>query len=755
MNDQQMSARVPGSLRTHVRSSRPQGANPASTSLLAAACVAAGIISPAFADDAAKKEAPDTVIETPALVVEGTRAPGTNPYADPAAPYKVDRSANGKITQDVLDFSKEITIIPKEAITDSGATSVKDVIRTQPGITIGTGEGGNALGDRFIIRGFEARGDVLVDGLREPGIVSRETFALEQIEISKGPDSAFAGRGTTGGAINMITKMPQAKAFTKISTGIGTDNYKRVTVDTNQIVGDNFAFRVNGMWHDSNVAGRSDDVDVFDDRWGGAASFEWQASDKFTLLGDYYHLSTDSMPDYGVPWNANTRSPYLVNGEDKFYGQLNRDFWKTTQDIATVQGQFQINENLMWRTQMRYGHATNDYVVGAPERPNLILDTVRSSAKQRRQNWDFYGVLSTLAYDFKTGPFSHNLITGVEATYEDSHNPGWSGQSNVTIDINNPDNYAWTGKIVKNNSPTSSLIRTQALFLSDTMTITEQWQVFAGLRFDHYNMKQEQSIGGGSPYPETSGDTVTDFVNWHAGITYKPMPNGSIYASLASASNPPGALSDSTSAAYGGNTTAIQAVDAERILSYEIGTKWALFDEHLLLTASVFEIEKTGGLDVVVAGSGEGERRVRGVEFGAAGNVTEKLSLIGGVSMFRAEVLASPSGPGAMVNTAESSAYLQGKYALTDAWSVGSTVTYSGKIYGGTYSANRDTGLTIDDWTRVDLMSDYKINDAATLRLNVLNVFDELYYDALYRSGAPFVFVAPGRSATLTLDYTF
>tara|TARA_R110000868_G_scaffold207948_1_gene457055 strand:+ start:9157 stop:11415 length:2259 start_codon:yes stop_codon:yes gene_type:complete len=752
MTDISLPARVPGSLRSYGRRSGTTASS--RTALLTAACVAAGIISPAFAEDV-KKDAEETIVETPALVIEGARAAGSNPYADPAAPYKVDRSASGKVSQDILDFSKEITIIPKEAITDAGATSVKDVIRTQPGITIGTGEGGNALGDRFIIRGFEARGDVLVDGLREPGIVSRETFALEQIEISKGPDSTFAGRGTTGGAINMITKMPQAKAFTKVSTGIGTDNYKRVTVDTNQVVGDNFAFRVNGMWHDSNVPGRSDDVDVFDDRWGGAASFEWQASEKFTLLGDYYHLSTDAMPDFGVPWNPNTRTPYLVNGEDKFYGQLNRDFWETTQDIATVNGQFQFNPNLLWHTQMRYGHATNDYVVGAPEGPNLTLGTVRSSAKQRRQNWDFYGVLSTLAYGFNTGHFGHNLITGVEATYEDSHNPGWSGASNVTIDINNPDPYAWTGSITKNNAPTSSLIKTQAFFLSDTMTITEQWQLFGGVRIDHYSMIQEQSIGGGSPYPETTGDTNTSFVNWHAGVTFKPVSNGSIYASFASASNPPGALSDSTSAAYGGNTTAIQSIDAERILSYELGTKWELFDRRLLLTGSLFQIDRTGGLDVIVAGEGEGEKRVRGVELGVAGNVTDKLSVIGGVSLLDAEVIESPSGPGAMVNTAETSAYIQGKYAVTDAWSVGGTITYSGKIYGGTYSANRDTGLTIDDWTRLDLMSDYKINSAATVRLNVLNVTDELYYDALYRSGTPFVFVAPGRSAVVTLDYTF
>jgi catecholate siderophore receptor len=752
MTDTSLPARVPGTLRSF---GRRTGSNAAHrTALLTAACVAAGIISPAFAEDV-KKDAEETVVETPALIIEDTREAGSNPYADPAAPYKVDRSASGKISQDMLDFSKEVTIIPKEAITDAGATSVKDVIRTQPGITIGTGEGGNALGDRFIIRGFEARGDVLVDGLRDPGVVSRETFALEQIEISKGPDSTFAGRGTTGGAINMITKMPQGKDFTKISTGIGTDNYKRVTIDSNLVVSDNFAFRVNGMWHDSNVPGRSDDVDVFDDRWGGAAAFEWQASEKFTLLGDYYHLSTDAMPDYGVPWNANTRSPYLVDGEDKFYGQLNRDFWETTQDVATLNGQFQINSNLLWSTQARYGHATNDYVVGAPEGPNLALGTVRSSAKQRRQSWDFYGVLSTLAYDFKTGPFSHNLITGVEATYEDSRNPGWTGQSNVTIDINNPDNYAWVGAITKGNSPTAGKIRTQALFVSDTMTITEQWQLFGGVRFDHYSMRQEQSIGGGSPYPETTGDTNTTFINWHAGVTFKPMPNGSIYGSFASASNPPGALSDSTSAAYGGNTTAIQAIDAERILSYELGTKWELFNEHLLLTGSIFQIDRTGGLDVIVAGEGEGKKRVRGIEIGAAGNVTEKLSLIGGASLLDAEVLESPSGPGVMVNTAETSGYIQAKYAVTDEWSVGSTVTYTGKIYGGTYSANRDTGLTIDNWTRVDLMSDYKINEAATVRLNVLNVFDELYYDALYRSGTPFAFVAPGRSAVVTLDYTF
>ncbi len=752
MIEKKMPARVPGSLRLHAR--QASSAADYRSALMTACCVAAASIAlPAMADDAdAKKK--DAAVEIPALIIESTTAKGANPYADPSAPYKVDRSASGKIIQNIQDFSKEITIIPKEAITDAGATSVKDVVRSQPGITIGTGEGGNALGDRFIIRGFEARGDVLVDGLREPGIVSRETFALEQIEISKGPDSTFAGRGTTGGAINMITKMPQSEDFNKVSVGVGTDGYKRVTVDSNLVVSKTLAVRVNGMWHDSNVPGRSDDVDVKDDRWGGAASFEWQASDKVTILGDYYHLKTDALPDFGVPWNANAKTPYTVDGEAKYYGQLTRDFWETTQDIATLQSQVKLTPNLNWNTQLRYGHATNDYVVGAPEAPNLVAGTVRSSAKQRRQYWDYVGGLSTLTFDFETGAFKHTIVSGVEATYEDSRNPGYIGQSNVVIDINNPNHNAWTGTIRKNNSPTQSTIQTQAAFLSDTVELSEQWQVFGGIRLDHYTQHQT-SIPGGSPYPETTGDSDDIFFNWHAGVTYKPLPYASFYTSVSSASNPPGALSDSTSADYGGNTTAIQSASPERVISYEAGTKWSLFNEHLLLSASLFQIEKDGGLDVIVAGEGQGERRVRGVEFQAAGNVTPELSLMGGVSLFDADVIRSPQGTGKMVNTAEKSAYVQAKYALTDKWSVGSTVTYKGEVFGGTYAANPNTSPRLPGWVRVDFMSDYQVTPDMKVRLNVLNAFDRLYFDALYRSGAPFAFVAPGRSATLALDYTF
>ena len=129
------------------------------------------------------------------LTVEAKRK-NEHPYADPEAPYKTDRSASNKLTEELLDVSKSVTVLSAEAIKDTGANTFRDLMRVQPGVTLGTGEGGNAFGDRLFIRGFDARNDVYIDGLRDPGVGARETFAIEQVEIMKGPSSAFGGRGT-------------------------------------------------------------------------------------------------------------------------------------------------------------------------------------------------------------------------------------------------------------------------------------------------------------------------------------------------------------------------------------------------------------------------------------------------------------------------------------------------------------------------------------------------------------------------------
>ena len=176
---------------------------PAKTALLAGALGAVFLPAAAQAGEAAAAG--------PDIVVRGERAADANPNADPEAPYKVDRSADGRFTEEVRDTPKSITVIPKEVIEDVGATTFRELARTTPGVTLGTGEGGNAFGDRIFIRGFEARNDIYLDGQRDPGVSSREIFAVEQVEIVKGPSSAYLGRGTTGGSVGLQSKRGQLR----------------------------------------------------------------------------------------------------------------------------------------------------------------------------------------------------------------------------------------------------------------------------------------------------------------------------------------------------------------------------------------------------------------------------------------------------------------------------------------------------------------------------------------------------------------
>jgi catecholate siderophore receptor len=224
-----------------------------------------------------------------------------NPYADAAAPYKVDHvQASGKFPEPLLNTPKTVTVLSKEVLEDKNATTLKQAVLSTAGVTLGTGEGGNAFGDRFFIRGFDARNDVFIDGVRDSGVSVRENFFTEQVEILRGPGSSFAGRGTTGGAINIVTKQATTeKSFYNMDTAFGTDQTKRVTLDVNQVISPTLAIRAGGLFQDADVAGRNYTTD---DRDGGFAALTWKPVHVVKITADYVHTDVHGIPDFGVPY---------------------------------------------------------------------------------------------------------------------------------------------------------------------------------------------------------------------------------------------------------------------------------------------------------------------------------------------------------------------------------------------------------------------------------------------------------------------
>ncbi|HAE29394.1 MAG TPA: TonB-dependent siderophore receptor, partial [Hyphomonas adhaerens] len=363
------------------------------------AAVAVAATAPAFADEPDEPELRNETITVTDVTAD------TNPYGDPDAPYRAIRSASGLFTEDLLNTPKTITVITDETLHDLGAKSFRDLFRAQPGITLGTGEGGNAFGDRIFIRGFDARNDVYVDGVRDPGVGSRETFAVQQIEVLKGPSSAFGGRGTTGGAVSLVSKKPGKGDWGDVEFTLGSDATRRATLDVNHEVTDTFTVRVNAMTHNSDVAGRDE---VFNDRWGVAAAAEWTPTDALTFGVDYYHLSSDYLPDWGHPYDTENNRPFAVN-RDNFYGVLSRDFGETFADVYTANANWVISDKVEFDSILRYGQSKNAYTASAPERPDAEARTVSANGKRRDAVTDYWTNQSRFTFRFDTGTIGHTL----------------------------------------------------------------------------------------------------------------------------------------------------------------------------------------------------------------------------------------------------------------------------------------------------------------------------------------------------------
>lgn len=739
--------------------------------------IATSITTPTQAADAPKKisAAQADVTQLEGVTAQAKKAaPGSNPNADPEAPYKIDKSANSKFTEPLVNTSKIITVVGKEQMEDAGITALRDLMRMQPSVTIGTGEGGNAEGDRFMIRGFDVRNDLFVDGMRDPGSTVRDIFATEQIEISKGPSSTFAGRGTTGGAVNSVAKKAQDADFARGTLTAGND--KRATLDANRVINDKLKVRGNLMVQDSDIAGRNH---VYKKGHGAAVAADYQATDKLALGLDVYHLRNEQMPDRGHPWDAKTGAPAKVD-RNNFYGIVGRDFQDTGADIVTGTVDYTVSENTRITSKTRTGETTNKYIVSTPASiPATTTLGAATTITNRASTGDFTNEFSgnntQITHEFHKGEVEHTVVAGFEVskekvtnqpprlnTFNATTNP--TGVAAPVLNVLNPNNNVAAPGIQASNPTTGKSTvdaDVQSVYLMDTVKLNPKWQVFGGLRHDTFDVTSESfayAAGASSGQISTVNPPVKynkGFNNWHAGVVYKPKENGSVYVSGSTSSNMPGEMYDGVGdVAYGGLNASVAGFEPERNKVIEVGTKWNLANDNLAVSAVAFQQTKKNKIESNTSNRAAAE--INGVELGVSGNVTDKLSLSGGAVYMDTKVTNSATASNIgkpLANVAEQSASLQAKYQATPKLAVGGSVIHTGKMEGGVFAATGTTKLPSSN--RLDLMAEYQISKKLGVQLNVKNATDKTIYEALYRSGAPFTYVAPGRTTNVSLTYDF
>lgn len=613
----------------------------------------------------------------------------------------IKEASSPKYTAPLRDTPQSIEVVPQEVMAEQNLLSLRDVLSTLPGITFGAGEGGGGFGDSINLRGFSANNDIQVDGVRDSAQYSRtDTFNLEQIEVVNGANSVYSGAGSVGGTINLVSKVAREGDFTNIGLGVGTDSYGRVTLDSNQTIGESTAVRVNLMGHRNDVPGR--DIEEMK-RWGFAPSIVFGLGTDTTFTLSYLHQRDDNTPQYGVPYFFIGTQGTALPGVDPstYYGYRNVDTQEIEVDAFTGILTHRFSENLSVRNFTRVQEVNQLLIVDAPggtfclannrtpvggscsvtttpvpgQPPVTIVvpantympggprGNVRDTTNRMLVNQ------TDLTAKFNTGSVEHTLVSGFSLMHEsytldgsaefrnpDGSNPYLAPNHLPFTDPYNPNTWYSGPRNRTLTSKTDGELDNAAIYAFDTLKFSEQWQLNLGARYEH-------NEGSTTPYTVSAAGVATgaglplknsdDLFSYRAGLVFKPVEAGSIYFAYGNSKTPSKASVNGACTAgdplLGANNC---NVDPETAINYELGTKWDLLDQRLSLSASIFRNDRenyrvSDPNNLAENPSGEqvldGQARVDGVMLGVSGTITKNWAVYANYTYLQSEVLQGVS----------------------------------------------------------------------------------------------------------------
>ncbi len=696
--------------------------------------------------------------------------------------YKVDAVSSPKATQPLLNTPQTVSVISKELFKEQGASSLMEALRNTPGITLQLGENGaTSAGDTFQLRGFSTQSSMFIDGVRDLGAVTRDTFNIEQVEVVKGPAGADIGRGASAGYINLVSKLPSRTDAISAEASINTAGASRLTGDLNKAFGTSSAVRLNVMAQGGDVQNRDR---VENTSLGFAPSLAFGLGTPTRLYLYSQHIRQDNVPDGGIPTigmagfynaNASLQGGAKVN-EKNYYGSAS-DQEKVHADMVTVKIEHDMAEGMKLSNIARYGKTSMDrimtgvYTLAAPS-ANPASWTVSRLRQRVDQDNEILANQTNLSASFATGPLKHSLAAGLEFLYEKQNTRSFSatGKTVTAANLYNPN----PNDALPDPYPTGAYVRgstlTAGAYLFDTVEITPQWQVSGGVRFDRYRTEtdsatatQNSTTGAVTALTPSSLSKSDLLTSWKLGALYKPATNGSVYLAYGTSQTPPGGANFSLSSSA--NSTSNPNMDTQDTRNMELGTKWDVLSGKLGLTAALYRTEHKNELAVLDSLSNTyaqmGKRTVEGIELGAVGQLTQDWQISAGLATMKTKVKAGSTGNNAAGAAArwspELTATLWSSYHLNDALTLGGGVRYVSKqkrVVDPAANLAVSNMPNIPSYWVADAMVDYKVSKHVSLRLNVYNLFDEDYISTLNNSGARATLGTP-RSAMLSANVQF
>jgi catecholate siderophore receptor len=668
-----------------------------------------------------------------------------------------------------------IQVISQEAMQQQAVTTLSDALRNVPGITLQAGEGGgasNTAGDMFNMRGFNASNSLFVDGVRDDGLISRDVFNLEQVEVFMGPTGSDVGRGTAAGYINMDTKTPHLEPLANASLSLGSADQKRVAIDFNHQLSlrgrdtwlGKSAVRLNALMQDNGVPGR-DEVELKSKAIAPSLALGLGTPTRVTASSQF--VEQDNVPDYGIPgaaWLDEPLTPTTVRApapvdQRNYYGSPASDYDHASQASATARVEHDLGPSLTLRNQTRYNHAHREAVITTIQNPasyDAATDLVTLARQGNDRRNEILSNQTSLSSRFHTGQWRHAASAGLEYTHEEQFAPTLVNLgTRAPVDIFDPDpNDPVIGYApVHNGAGSKGSTNTVALYGFDVVDLTDRWQLSGGLRWEYYDTS---FLAVDATSAVTTDQSARDgVVSGKAGLLYKATQNGNVYFGYGTSVTPPGTANFTLSTQP--NNQNNPNVKPQQSTNYEIGSKWDFANGRISLNTAVFHTVNENVIFTVDATAvppiynQDDGQRVNGISLGAVGRITDRWDLLANFGYLDTALRSqNPANDGKRLTlTPEWSGSVWTTYRLPKGFTFGGGLRATDKVY-----INQANTIHSPGYHLIDALAEYAVNTHLSLRLNVSNITNETYIRNVNNNGGRY---NPGnpRAALVTTRVAF
>ena len=642
----------------------------------------------------------------------------------------------------IRDIPQSISVITEEQIKDQSLLGLTDAIKYSPGVMAGQGEGNR---DSVWFRGNQSTSDLFVDGVRDDVQYYRDLYNIDRVEVLMGPNGMIFGRGGVGGVINRVTKEAHWEHKNELRMQGGTYDHKRSSIDLNSGINETLAVRINAMIEDSGSFRQG----VESEKKAINPTFTFKSSDKTKVVVGMEYFNDKRTNDRGIPSvNNGLQSRPFSTSRSTFFGNASQ-----SPNEAIVKNGYAIidhtfDNGMSVKNTTRFSDYDKYYqnvYANSSVQTNGTLTIDGYYDNTQRQN--FFNQ-TDLTYNFKTGSVSHKLLTGLEIGLQENENFRILATPITGVNASNP--FALLTFNSSRSRNTSTDISNQAIYLQDQIYLNEQFQIIAGLRYDKFKTKFNDSVTASN-----SANVNDQFISPRVGLVYKPIEPVSLYTNY-SLSYLPRTGEQLTSL-----TSSIKSFDPEKFTNIEAGIKYDLL-QSFSISSSIYRLERSKMAitdpssptnTIIVDG-----QVTKGFELGVAGKLFNAYSMYGGYTYQDAEITKNQGTGDAQVTSGtplghvpEHTFSLWNKYELDETWSAALGVVSRSDMFAATPTAS--TAVKLPGYARLDAAIYANINKQTKLQLNIENLLDKTYYLSAHNNNN--IMYGYPLTARATLTYTF